>query len=300
MTSINKTKAEARKQAEQEIDDKKALEILLIADLILYFTQLASDYETVYSATGKILNLEESYADELQSILKRNYRKVGNRFSNITRNQIEDIVDFDIYEPLPEVQENLAQKIGMAIGSFILLRAENIAPKITQTIQDELLKKTNETIIDNASRGLAISNAEIANQVSNEFTAWGVKHAPIVATTEVQEIAEGSKYIENGAITDLIKDDIGLEAIRKGSEKVWITAGDEKVRDSHSAIDGKVIPAEDVFVTGMGGRMRYCGDTSLGASLSDIINCRCETIYRYNSEITTVVRNKIYRKKGGI
>lgn len=299
MTALNNTKAKARELAEKEIDEKKALELILGADLVLFLTQLANDYEVVYTATGKIINLDESYLDELKSLLKKNYRRVSDIFGKKTRQQIEDIIDFDIYEPIPEAQEELGKKIAMAIGAYLLTRADDIAPKIASTIQDELIKKTNEVIVDYASRGEAIKNAEIASTVSNEFTAWGVKHSPIISTTEVQQVAEGSKYTENMAVGELAVEggELTTEAIQKGSEKVWITAGDEKVRESHSAIDGKVIPADEAFVTGMGGRMMYCGDMNLGASLSDVINCRCETIYRYNTEVLTVIRNKIYRRK---
>lgn len=299
MAGINTTNAVAREQAKQEIDLKKALELYLIADLILYMQQLAEDNRVVYTATGKVLSLNESYVDELKALLKKNYRKVADNFSNITLKQIEDTVDFDKYEIIPEKESDVKSRIAMAIGAYLLLRSNDIAPKIANTIQEELLKKTNDIIIDNASRGLAISNAEIANKVTNEFAEWGIKHTPVISVTEVQEVSETSKFTENSTLVNFaMEDEIDVRKLQAGAKKVWITAGDERVRKSHAEIDGKMIDAEDVFVTGMGGRMRYAGDMSLGASLADVINCRCETIYRYNTEIIATIKNKIYRRKG--
>ena len=298
MATINKSKKQAEEKAKQEIEMKKALEVLMGIDFALFFEQLASDYEVIYSATGRIINLDESYLEELKSLLKRNYRKVSDVFDNQTRRQIEDSIDFDIYE-LDEVADSkLKKRIAMAIGAYILTRADNIAPKIAYTIQKELLRQTNNVIIENASAGKALSNAEVANAVSTTFVAeWGVNHSKTIAMTEVQDIAETSKYTENTSFTELAEDEEEIGLIQQGAEKVWITSGDEKVRQSHSAIDGVVIPAEQYFTTGMGSSMRFCGDMSLGADLSDVINCRCETIYRYNSEATRVIRNKLYRRK---
>ena len=91
---INNTLYKAREKAKEEIELKKALEALLTADLIMFYQQLADDFSTVYSATGEILNLNESYIDELKALLKKNYRRVGNHFGRSTRQSI-------VSRPLP-------------------------------------------------------------------------------------------------------------------------------------------------------------------------------------------------------
>ena len=57
--------------------------------------------------------------------------------------------------------------------------------------------------------------------------------------------------------------------------KEWITAGDERVRDSHVALDGKVVHIGEHFISGDGSSLMFPGDRSSGASASDVINCRC-------------------------
>lgn len=174
-----------------------------------------------------------------------------------------------------------------------MLRSNNIAPKIAETIQNEMIKKTNEYIIDQAKLGVAVEQAQIANAVSEKIKNWGQNHSPIVATTEVQTVAEESKYVENTEINEIVKS----VDMQKGSRKVWITAGDERVRKSHEVIDGKTIDAEELFITGAGSLMRYAGDMENGADLSDVINCRCSTVYKYDTEIIKIYRNTIYRRK---
>lgn len=305
---INNTLYKAREKAKEEIELKKALEALLTADLILFYQQLAEDYSTVYSATGEILNLSESYLDELKSLLKRNYRQVGNHFGRSTRQSIEDLIDIDVYEPIPEVVKKLDDRIGMALGAFYLLRAEDIAPKMIETIRDEMIQKTQTAIVQVLEKAKeagvqpVINNAEVAGTVGEQLKLWGENHAPTVSVTEVQAVAEESKYTEQA---EIIKDtaesddnEYDLTELQAGAEKLWITAGDEKVRESHQAVDATLIPADSLFTTGAGSLMRYCGDMSLGAPLSDVINCRCETIFRYNAEVTMIITNHIYRRKG--
>lgn len=294
MAGINTTKAKADETAEEQIEKKKELENDFILDLIVFFNQLAEDYAVIYSTQGKIMTLTESYEDELKALLKKNYRNVSGEFIDKIRKALEDNIDMDKYEPIPEKHDALKNKIGMAMGAYLLTRSNFIAPRITNTIQNEMIKQTNEYIVNQASRGIAVKNAEIANAVSDKIKEWGENHAKVVSTTEVQTVAEESKFIENSEINDICQS-VDMQV---GARKVWITAGDEKVRTSHIVLDGKSIDADEMFVTGLGSIMRYAGDMENGASLSDVINCRCTTVYKYNTEIIKVYRNTMFRKKG--
>ena len=160
-----------------------------------------------------------------------------------------------------------------------------------------MTEKTNNFIIEKASSGIAVSNAEIANAVSKEIKKWGIDHASTVATTEVQSVSEKSKNIENKEILKNLQEMEGNIDLQKGSRKTWVTAGDERVRQSHSEINGVTIQQDELFYTGNGSPMQFAGDMENGAVLSDVINCRCSTIYRYDAEIVKVYTNKIFRRK---
>lgn len=83
------------------------------------------------------------------------------------------------------------------------------------------------------------------------------------------------------------------EAFRQGLDKtdyteqdvtrVWNTAHDERVRHSHAAMDGQEVKGLNTpFTAPDGSQLLYPGDTSLGASASQIINCRCMQFIRLN------------------
>jgi len=69
------------------------------------------------------------------------------------------------------------------------------------------------------------------------------------------------------------------QAIEKGQvdlatvKKVWHSAGDGRVRDTHAALNGKSVSFNSSFVSPSGARLKFPGDPS--APAAEIINCRC-------------------------
>lgn len=81
-----------------------------------------------------------------------------------------------------------------------------------------------------------------------------------------------------------------FEAIKQAAErngrslgsirKVWDSAGDGRVRDSHRALDGTSVVMDEPFVSPVSGaRMMHPHDQSLGAPGREVIACRCRIRY---------------------
>lgn len=69
------------------------------------------------------------------------------------------------------------------------------------------------------------------------------------------------------------------EAESKYSRKIWHTALDERVRLTHIGLEGVELPINEPFHVGSS-LMMFATDSSLGASISEIANCRCTTEYK--------------------
>ena len=66
-------------------------------------------------------------------------------------------------------------------------------------------------------------------------------------------------------------------------QRVWKTAGDNRVRDSHAAMNRQTVKGlQTPFITPDGYKMKYPHDRSLGAPASETINCRCIQLVRLN------------------
>ena len=85
-----------------------------------------------------------------------------------------------------------------------------------------------------------------------------------IKITETQTAAEGSKEIAKKA--------------EEKDKKVWITVLDSKVRDSHVFAHGQEKLIDQPFEVG-GEALKHPGDGSLGASIGNVVNCRCSAIY---------------------
>lgn len=70
-----------------------------------------------------------------------------------------------------------------------------------------------------------------------------------------------------------------VDAVKSGKKKKqWITMRDNRVRHTHSEVDGKVKKITEPFV--VGDSLLLCpGDTSLGAESKEIVSCRCTIKY---------------------
>jgi len=60
--------------------------------------------------------------------------------------------------------------------------------------------------------------------------------------------------------------------------KQWITARDEKIRNSHKKMDTQTVGITEDFTTGLGSRLQYPGDREHDPDPADVINCRCTVI----------------------
>lgn len=65
------------------------------------------------------------------------------------------------------------------------------------------------------------------------------------------------------------------------AKKIWDSAGDGRVRDSHRALDGVSVGIDEPFVSPLtGAKMMHPHDSSLGAPARETIACRCRIRYK--------------------
>lgn len=77
-----------------------------------------------------------------------------------------------------------------------------------------------------------------------------------------------------------------LQAVGRGSvtarsiRRTWRDAGDLRVRHTHVGLNGETVGLTEAFKSPSGALLLFPGDTSLGASASEVIGCRCDVDYR--------------------
>lgn len=60
--------------------------------------------------------------------------------------------------------------------------------------------------------------------------------------------------------------------------KRWVCTKDKRTRYSHQRLDGKVVNADELFKSPLGGYLSAPGDNRHGAKPADLYNCRCRVV----------------------
>lgn len=60
--------------------------------------------------------------------------------------------------------------------------------------------------------------------------------------------------------------------------KTWLTENDERVRETHTLVEGKTVDVDGLFLVGES-LMRFPMDTMYDPDPSEVINCRCACVY---------------------
>lgn len=231
---------------------------------------------------GTILNFS-IFDGDLAELLGLHYQKVGSVFSESVSNDLpEDVAITD--------QEN--DEIASALAVFFLTRAQEQAKAINQTTQMNASEAHGEALdiarIE-AQRGNAFSQQEIAT-TAGAFLALKLRRREEgIVSTETQATAEASKGVTVSVLAGAGAAILAGVTKPTGIDKEWVTVGDDLVRPDHVDADGQLREINQPFIVG-GERLRWPGDTGLGASIGNIINCRCGSIHNTDQLISVRIQ----------
>jgi hypothetical protein len=124
-------------------------------------------------------------------------------------------------------------------------------------VNDETFSQIAQAIADGTAAGE--STAEIAARIRDVFAQASRYRSLLIARTEIASAANGALFA--GAVQSGV-----------ATHKVWLTAADDRVRDTHGAAAGQTVLVSASFVVG-GASLRYPGDSNGPAK--EVINCRC-------------------------
>lgn len=247
----------------RQLAKKLKLENRFKPDLIRFFKQVGRDATAKWAATGRIPNLN-SFQLELIALLRGHYRRVEKAFSKDARNEAKTVNFF-----LETKQE---ESIDSDIVDYINRHSIQQSMFILQTTESNL-NVVAAGVLAAARTGVERpTRTEIAREIRREFDARSINRVGTIATTETQTTSEAIKFIESLAVSETLRQTTG-----RTTAKTWATLLDEVTRPSHVLADRQERPINTPFVV-QGERLMVPGDTSLGASISNIIECRCASI----------------------
>lgn len=115
-----------------------------------------------------------------------------------------------------------------------------------------------------------VENAVLYGAVIGSMSALAAMSANAFAVTEVSTASNFGMMIAQASFVN--------EGGNPDITKTWITMKDNRVRDAHESMESKTVPFDQAFEVEYDGsteELMFPGDTSLGASVGNTINCRC-------------------------
>ena len=157
-------------------------------------------------------------------------------------------IAWDITSPLSQmIIEQSAQRTGEMLGS-------GVSP---------LLR---EIVLNAYNKGLSVPNT--ATLIRDKIGEAAPGQAKMLARSDLNSLANGGSHMAAQMV--------GAKYQR------WLSAEDAKVRPTHAAADGEIVPVGQSFTVG-GELALYPGDPSL--SDAEACNCRCTLVYMDSADV---------------
>ncbi len=260
----------AANEARRDLSEKLRFERLLIEEVRDFNKQLVRQTVREFAQGAGAFDAS-TLQPELTEILDNHYERVGEPFSEqITETLPRDIMATDTETAL----------ITTALLIFFSARAVEQADIITATNQRDITASIDLAITisqEEAVAGRPQSRHDTAVQTGANLNRKLAGRVTGIAALETQAAAEAAKATEAQVLTGQLPSVTGGSPRDVPVTKEWVTVGDERVREAHVFADSQDRSLNQAFDVG-GEQLRWPGDTSLGASAGNVINCRCSSV----------------------
>lgn len=275
----NKRITGSTRRARKNHARKLKLEEVFKKELNTLFNSITKQFKTHYSINGFILP-REFYQEDIISALRKHYKRVAREFSKEMREEFSP-KHFKLMET-KQGEEDVSLRVDVALALYIIQHTRIQSELMTNTTQTNMLdsvQKANMQLEIDDVQATATSIATASAPILNKTLKSRIN---TIALTETQNMAEATKAIETTVtLSDqLVTPEQAVSLVLGPSieaNKEWAAILDEKTRNDHVGADGQTVSFNDPFIVG-GERLRWPGDTSLGASAGNTINCRCSSL----------------------
>jgi len=255
-------------EARRDLLEKLKLERKLMRELAVFNKKIVRETVVKYGNDGITFDAAE-LQPELADILENHY----NRTSDIFSTQIADELPDDI-----GITDEEKAVIAGALSAFFMTRSNEQSAIITETNQKNIDDSIQFGIQTSQETEGGLSRQEQAMVAGAALSRKLKGREGGIAVTETQTAAETSKGTEAEVLAGRQPSIAAGSPVASGVDKEWVTVGDEKVRAAHVNADSQTVDVSKPFQVG-GELLRWPGDTSLGASAGNIVNCRCASVY---------------------
>jgi hypothetical protein len=274
---------EQEKLADQYDKKKLEFEKSLMGALYLFFNKMSKDINKAFSDGGAIIDTSDYY-EEFKAILKKSYDESTEYFSEHFDRELKRQIARTTNSELAQrsslillILIDQKQNIKRSLNEYIAIQTDKQTKIILKTTQ-EIIDKTISEVTDELDEALPVgenpTNQEIGKESSIRIENENDNRVGTISETEVSMGSGQGEQTEANILGGMLaSEDLGQLII----QKTWLSQLDGVVREAHLIAHGQKQPTSRPFNVG-GEQLQYPTDTSLGASMGNIINCRCFSI----------------------
>lgn len=211
-----------------------------------------SDQEAILADThATLIGLFTAIArDELPKILERGWKRGTNQINaQLGLRRRRSVIDYE---------QRISNPFNLGwpeVVNYLTLRPRQYSPQVAATTITGFRKVLSRMFLE--GRGIE----PMAREIQGHFTEISRYRARTIARTEVVSGSNAANLYS-------------YQASSVVEAKTWLATRDTRTRDTHMDSDGQEVSVNEPFIVG-GFRLMAPGDTSLGAGLEEIVNCRC-------------------------
>ncbi len=256
-----------RRKAQVELNSKLQFEQLLIDDLKTFDTTVVRTFTRELLASGSVMDFSV-FDEELARILGVHYSRVSAHFGSTISREVSSDAGLT-----PEEETALAAILSAAFADRAAKQAA-VVNSTTGRSAERAAEIARTTQVEDQ-----LSDQEFAATAGNVLNRDLTGRRAAIALTETQASAEFSKQAEAMIFAGAVAANAtgGAGVISRSVVKEWVTQGDSRVRQAHLEVDSAQVRIDLPFTVG-GQQLMHPGDTSLGATPDNVINCRCSAI----------------------
>ena len=273
-----------RLEAQRDLRDRIVLESQLTTEWAGLNRKVTRSVVASLATTSTLPDVKGITVDKGVPILEKHYQVVANQFDSRIRGQLP---------PNVAMTDDEAREVTATLLVAFNIRASEQAEIIAVTNAEDaergvLVAATEQERL--AQEGRVLGLREFALVVGSVTGLLMRRRLKSVAMVETQAPAEQSKMAELRKLLDL--DPFNTRAGETTDVvKEWVSQGDSRVRSAHLAVDSVQVLVTDAFTVG-GEQLMQPGDTSLGATARNIVNCRCSAHFDVEAVVSARQRRR--------
>lgn len=263
---LNITRVQRLKQAMSDHRLKRIFELSLIKKIQPIFRGYSKDFHATVLQNGGFASTD-ILQQNMKDTLSKHYDAVLDKFGERIVKQTTE----------PENYGLILDSIVSSGSIHNELRANESSMVIAETTRKDAIFAIHNVQQEALAKGEAISNKTLANRARLKLNQKIAGRINTISISETQNPAENAKQTEIDFLAHHDADIDGVKMSQTLKQKQWIAILDNVTRIAHAEADGQIVDYDQPYEVD-GQQLMYPGDMNLGATIDNVINCRCDSI----------------------